>query len=363
MDALKFLNYKPTFASTQKRFGVFPKWDEFCGCIEASQLRADVCIHAKTLRRFSKLRRIFTPKPCHLSPQDELYYFFEKGVIIPMKQGKMLLLHVQPPENGELEITQCGSQYCHSMHEYGPAVRDHYLFHYIVSGKGKFCSEGKVYDLRAGHCFLIHPNRLTIYRADKDDPWEYIWIGFCGSKAESLVRDAGLDISNPIIDDLRCKTFFHGALGSIDDDSRINADVRLDSRSNSLRACGELMRFFSYLLRRRHDQATTRPLVERAADFIRINSANDISVTRLAADFGYSRTHFSELFKRETGMSPRQYHMNYRMENAAILLETTGLNISYIAKSVGYEDALLFSRMFRKHMGKSPREWRAAHLR
>lgn len=75
------------------------------------------------------------------------------------------------------------------------------------------------------------------------------------------------------------------------------------------------------------------------ADFIHNNISNPISITRMAADFGFSRTYFSDLFKKEKGVSPQQYLINYRVETAARLLEETDLRIGHIARSVGYDDA------------------------
>ena len=57
-------------------------------------------------------------------------------------------------------------------------------------------------------------------------------------------------------------------------------------------------------------------------------------------------------------MTPLQYVINLRISNAQMLLETSDYTISQIAESVGYENALYFSRLFHKQTGISPKEYR-----
>ena len=60
------------------------------------------------------------------------------------------------------------------------------------------------------------------------------------------------------------------------------------------------------------------------------------------------------------GVSPQQYLIDLRLRNARDLLISTDLSISEVARSVGYDDPLYFSRLYRKHYGLSPRESRHA---
>ena len=98
----------------------------------------------------------------------------------------------------DLMLCFCGYAQCSSRHYFGPAARPNYLIHYILSGKGVYQVGEKRYELQAGQGFLIEPEVLTFYQADKDDPWTYCWIGFGGTRAEEYVRDIGLN-SNHLI--------------------------------------------------------------------------------------------------------------------------------------------------------------------
>ena len=89
--------------------------------------------------------------------------------------------------NIELSIFNCGLQSCERGYTWGPGVRDHYLIHYVVDGKGTYTVNNTVYELRAGDIFLAKPSQLITYSADKEEPWEYYWVGFNGACANKLV--------------------------------------------------------------------------------------------------------------------------------------------------------------------------------
>ncbi len=78
----------------------------------------------------------------------------------------------------ELYLAYCGREICEAGHTYGPAVRQEYLLHYVISGKGTFTADGKTTELGAHDAFLIMPEETTVYRADAKEPWSYVWAGF-----------------------------------------------------------------------------------------------------------------------------------------------------------------------------------------
>ena len=86
-------------------------------------------------------------------------------------------------EYPSINSIQFGHEKCESLHSYGPAMRFHWLLHFVVSGFGSFEIRGKKYKLSAGDIFVIPPNVETFYQADAENPWSYIWIGFtCNGK-------------------------------------------------------------------------------------------------------------------------------------------------------------------------------------
>ena len=82
----------------------------------------------------------------------------------------------------DLALSFYGYEECTPSYSFGPAIRDTYVLHYITKGKGQFHYKGKIVDLKAGDLFLLKPNELTFYQADKEEPWSYYWLGMTGGR-------------------------------------------------------------------------------------------------------------------------------------------------------------------------------------
>ena len=72
----------------------------------------------------------------------------------------------------DLNLYQFGWERTTPAHSYGPHARNHYLFHYIIAGKGVLLANEQEYPITAGHGFLVVPGQITTYRSDESDPWE-----------------------------------------------------------------------------------------------------------------------------------------------------------------------------------------------
>ena len=81
---------------------------------------------------------------------------------------------------------------------WGPGVRDHYLIHLVVAGKGVYQVNGALHTLQEGDLFLAKPNQLITYAADETDPWEYYWVGFNGACANKLVQQTPFSDAHPV---------------------------------------------------------------------------------------------------------------------------------------------------------------------
>lgn len=79
-----------------------------------------------------------------------------------------------------------GEQDCESGHKFGPAVRDYTLIHYVLKGKGVLYARGEVFPVLPGQAFMILPGEITVYEADREDPWHYQWIGFDGIVSQAF---------------------------------------------------------------------------------------------------------------------------------------------------------------------------------
>ncbi|WP_411678435.1 AraC family transcriptional regulator [Caproicibacter sp.] len=254
-----------------------------------------------------------------------------------------------------LAVYSCGVQRCASRHSWGPAVRDHYLIHYIVSGRGEFRSCGKQHSLSVGDGFLVVPSQLVSYSADDRDPWTYCWVGFNGSDAKRLMDQTGLLDREPV---------FH--YGGDDRLERLLTDICNSSGSSpseEARMESGLLLFLAALMDRfgkpAQPQDNGYEYVKKAIKFIDYNYSGDITVSSIAASAGISRSHLYRLFMQHISMPPNEYLMRYRIGKAAGLLKAGGLTVGEAAYSTGFSDQLYFSRVFRRYMGVPPSRYTA----
>lgn len=100
-----------------------------------------------------------------------------------------------------LNLYYGGWEICCPMHTFGPAIRQHYLIHYVTRGKGRLWINDICYTIEQDTMFLIRPGLISTYQADKYNPWEYCWICIDGYDVEKILNNSGFDKDNPLFID------------------------------------------------------------------------------------------------------------------------------------------------------------------
>ena len=101
--------------------------------------------------------------------------------------------------------------------------------------------------------------------------------------------------------------------------------------------------------------------IERSIRYFNENYTKDINIDEYAKSLHVSTCWFNRRFKQVTKVTPLQYILSLRLSNAKMLLETNDYNVTETAYSVGFNNPLYFSRLFTKHIGMSPSEYKALH--
>lgn len=110
-------------------------------------------------------------------------------------------------------------------------------------------------------------------------------------------------------------------------------------------------------------EAHTETVMEKVERFVRQRIADDLSRDEIAAYVYLNPDYLSRIVKRETGLPISEYIQKQRMETAKELLTHTERSISEVALAVGYPHFSQFAKIFRKHTGKTPRQYRQENQR
>ena len=261
--------------------------------------------------------------------------------------------------DSNLYMKSCGIQRCIPGSSFQHNSKDGFYLHAVLSGKGFLKVDGKVFDIHEGQLFLLREDKDTYYEADTDSPWHYVWIAFCGEHAHRYMHYAGF-VEDTYVQDCHVSTrAFYDLVKEIMEHPHLSISYELYRMSLALR-------FLSLAIESREagkdgpqqrDDLSPDDYVAYAARYIQSNYSK-IRISDVASYIGINRTYLTTLFKRKMLMSPQEFLMHVRMDKSRSLLRLTNMSVSAVAKEVGYEDQLAFSKIFKKKFGVSPAQYR-----
>lgn len=249
-----------------------------------------------------------------------------------------------------LNLYYGGWEICCPMHTFGPAIRQHYLIHYVTRGKGRLWMNDTCYVIEKDTMFLIRPGITCVYQADKDDPWEYCWICIDGYDVENMLNNSGFDKVNLL--------FFDKSNGEVRD-AMLNFIFYFSKyKNNEYMLLSRLYNIFGHMKIQMKKQQAKSIHVEKAIDYIYENYYKSITIIDIANYLGIDRTYLYRLFKEEYNMSPQKYLLNFRLKAAMNKLEGGNMSIAEIAYSCGFNDASAFCHQFKKVYKDTPLNYR-----
>ena len=264
-------------------------------------------------------------------------------------------LPLQATEDTPVCLDHIGWHQCPPGWRCGPTARDYTLIHYIVDGQGTLTFKGTTRHLEAGQSFCIRDGAAAVYEADPLHPWSYMFFGLRGGGVPALLEKTVFSQGryDTTLGDV---PFCEAVYAAFD---RLLGASRLGFLS--IAYAYSLLDFFYRPLQ--GEPGLTRvqkgnPHVYIAREYIADHLYLDLSVEDLARRLGLNRSYLSALFKKEMGLSPRDYAMSLRLEQAQKLILDTDLPLAEVAIRSGFESYSSFFRAFRNKLHIAPAVYR-----
>ena len=259
-----------------------------------------------------------------------------------------------------LKINNCGYYRVHTtpvIETPHPEGRNDYQLLYIASGKGYFYFKGSenATVVTKGNMVLFRPKEPQVYYYYAVDKTEVYWVHFTGWKVEEYLDRYELPKEENV--------FFTG----VSPDypwiyNQIIRELQLQRENYE-----DMIRLFlrhifltinRYIKEGKQTKNDTINDIERAVHYFNENYSKPISIEQYASEHLMSVNWFIHNFKNVMKIPPMQYIVSLRIAAAKGYLENSNKNITEIANTVGYDNALYFSRLFRKYTGVTPTEYK-----
>lgn len=228
---------------------------------------------------------------------------------------------------------------------------------YCVEGRGWYRVDGTEYRVEPDQYFILPAGKPHTYASDEQRPWTIYWVHFMGEHASIYAEGA-----------LQPHDVKPGMMSRISERNNIFEEIFHTLNDGygreNLRYASSLLHHYlasmRYLSLFRNAAANDRAtdVVGASIHFMKENTEKRLTLKDLADYTGFSPTHFSLLFKKQTGHSPLNYFNLLKMQLACRLLTSTGMKINQICHKVGIDDCYYFSRLFTKTMGMSPKQYK-----
>ncbi|WP_323127882.1 AraC family transcriptional regulator [Marinobacter salinisoli] len=277
-------------------------------------------------------------------PRDSVRY------VVPEPTIKRLAAHPLTRDLYPLAFGHYRRAAGHHMH------REHHsdnLLIYCTEGKAFLSVGGEPYTVGAGDLLLLPAGAEHRYTADPDNPWTIHWVHYTGPLAEDFrhyMGFAGTTRIRHLGRQPRLLVDFNGLLSVRQTGFRTAGLIHAANRLRQLMTAIPLT--IDDASQRRSEELDT------IHNYMREHLDERLSLEQLAELTGLSPAHFATRYRQQTGTSPIQHFLHLKVERACQLLDSTDVSFAEISRRLGYDDAYYFSRLFKKVMGQSPRDYR-----
>lgn len=264
-----------------------------------------------------------------------------------MKEDLRLFFAQSPAAPFFVELT--GVSYCDGSYYCERENSDVTVVEYIVRGQGTVLCDGETYSPVEGDVYILHQGSRHAYFSSADDPWTKVFCNIKGSLAEELLSAYGLK------DTVLVRNFWNEQIFR----DFYALSCRKEPQETIFQKCA--LKFHEivselYALCSESERVTDE--AQRLRDYLDNRVFERVSIDELAASAFRSPDYVIKLFRKTYGQTPYAYLLRQKMRAAENLLRTTQLPCYEIAHKLQFEDPHYFSNLFKKQHGISPRLYR-----
>lgn len=230
-----------------------------------------------------------------------------------------------------------------------------FQINYITEGEGILENNNGTFPLKTGSVFITFPGVWHRYKPLIKTGWTENYIGFDGVMARKLIALPQFNPENPVFN-------FGIKEELIDTYLKIFDLVEKEQPGFQQITSGMIIKLLGYIISFEKQKGFSGKRIAQVIETIRFtmrqNIEKELDLKAMAQKHHVSYSYFRKMFKKYTGVSPGQYHLQLRIKRAKELLISTNKSIKEISYELGFQSIFYFSNMFKKKEGTTPSHFR-----
>ena len=274
----------------------------------------------------------------------------ERMIVLPTEVFQDYVKH---PQVRRLYLTDVGFFPCarHHYRERKDGIEE-YIFIYCTEGKGIININRKQYVLHENEAFCIPRFQGHSYYACEDNPWSILWVHIKGEDTKYFPLEECRIVQFNSNNSTNRMLFLFELLFSVLERNYTLGNFIYISQVLALILAE------TYDREKHHTTLEQNKYVTAVVRYMYKHLQESLTLEQVSEEFDLSKSYLNAIFQKYTQHAPMDFYINLKMKEACKLFRSTDMYIYEVAQRLGYKDQYYFSRIFKKVVGISPKEYK-----